>query len=423
MKKALTLVLAVLMLLSLFSVSAMAEAGKTQITFWHMYGDSSGINDVIADFNASQDEIEVVASYYSSHDDLLTKLQVTAAAGSTEKPNVILIDCVKVGPVDEIFPLVDLTDYIAAEDGLDFEDFYPVFQRFSKNAAGEIVSLHMASNCLVMYYNKALFEAAGLDPEVGPKNWDEIIEFGQKLTDADKGVWGYEPNFIRDPSNEGYSWEWQAQTMTAGGEIWNDDFTQIKFTENNAAVEALQFWHDCIYKYGITSMSPAENAFENGFVGMQVGGTWAGGSYAAALGDDLGVSVLYGKDGVAKTCAGGEHLMIVESDEEHEDASWKFISYMMSEKANAYICKQNGMCPTRASIAHSESFADVLKIPYIAVTDEMLANYAVTRCTRADYPQFSQIVHDYVQAVMYDTMSPEDAVAAMAADITSALGL
>ena len=131
MKKALTLVLAVLMLLSLFSVSAMAEAGKTQITFWHMYGDSSGINDVIADFNASQDEIEVVASYYSSHDDLLTKLQVTAAAGSTEKPNVILIDCVKVGPVYEIFPLVDLTDYIAAEDGLDFEDFYPVFQRFS----------------------------------------------------------------------------------------------------------------------------------------------------------------------------------------------------------------------------------------------------------------------------------------------------
>ena len=115
--------------------------------------------------------------------------------------------------------------------------------------------------------------------------------------------------------------------------------------------------------------------------------------------------------------------MIVESDKEHEDASWKFISYMMSEKANAYICKQNGMCPTRASIAHSESFADVLKIPYIAVTDEMLANYAVTRCTRADYPQFSQIVHDYVQAVMYDTMSPEDAVAAMAADITSALGL
>ena len=28
---------------------------------------------------------------------------------------------------------------------------------------------------------------------------------------------------------------------------------------------------------------------------------------------------------------------------EHEDASWKFISYMMSEKVNAYICKQNGM--------------------------------------------------------------------------------
>lgn len=423
MKKTLTLVLAVLMLIGMFSIPAVAEGEKIQLTFWHMYGDSSGINDEVAAFNASQDEVEVVASYYSSHDDLLTKLQVTAAAGSTEKPNVILIDCVKVGPVDEIFPLVDLTDYIAAEEGLEFEDYYPVFQRFSKNAEGEIVSLHMASNCLIMYYNKALFEAAGLDPEVGPQSWDEIIEFGQKLTDPDNGVWGYEPGFIRDPSNEGYSWEWQAQTMTAGGEIWNDDFTQIKFTETTAAVETLQFWHDCIYKYGITSMSPAENGFENGYVAMQVGGTWMGGSYTAALGDNLGVSVLYGKDGNAKTCAGGEHLMMVETDKEHEDASWKFIAYMMSEEPNAYICTQNGMCPTRASVAQSESFAEVLEIPYIAITDQMLANDAVTRCTRADYPQFSQIVHDYMQAVMYDTMSAEDAVAGMAADIISNLGL
>ena len=52
------------------------------------------------------------------------------------------------------------------------------------NTDGEIISLHGWSNCLILYYNKAMFEAAGLDPEAPPKNWDEIIEYGKKLTDA-----------------------------------------------------------------------------------------------------------------------------------------------------------------------------------------------------------------------------------------------
>lgn len=206
-KKALTLLLILSLLLGSFALSASAEGGKTQIALWHVYGDSTGLNDVVADFNASQDEIEVIASYYASHDDLLTKLQVTAASGSSERPDIILIDCVKVSAVNEIFPLVDLTPYLDQDDDLDFDDFYPVFQKFSMNTDGEIISLHGWSNCLILYYNKAMFEAAGLDPEAPPKNWDEIIEYGKKLTDADKGIWGFELGLVRDNSNEGYSWE------------------------------------------------------------------------------------------------------------------------------------------------------------------------------------------------------------------------
>ena len=348
---------------------------------------------------------------------------MTAAAGSTEKPNIVLIDCVKVSAVDEIFPLVDLTTFIEGENGLDFDDFFPVFQRFSKNTKGEIISLHGWSNCLLLYYNKALFREAGLDPEVAPKSWDEIVEYGKKLTSADKGIWGYELGLVRDNSNEGYSWEWQAATMTAGGQIWNDDYSQILFTENSAATEVLQFWHDCIHEYKISTMSPPENGFENGFVGMQVGGTWMSSSYTAALGDDLGVAVLYGKDGNAATCAGGEHLMMVTSDKEHEDASWKFLSFAFEPEYTSIIARRNGMCPTRASIVNSEYFVDVLATPAMAITFKMLNDYGVTRCTRSDYPTFSAIAYNYIQAVLYDTMTPEDAIAQFAAEVTSALGL
>ena len=41
-----------------------------------------------------------------------------------------------------------------------------------------------------MYWNKDLFEKAGLDPETPPATYDEWTEMAQKLTDPDSHVYG-----------------------------------------------------------------------------------------------------------------------------------------------------------------------------------------------------------------------------------------
>ena len=81
------------------------------------------------------------------------------------------------------------------------------------------------------------------------------------------------------------------------------------------------------------------------------------------------------------------------------------------------------MIPTRKSVAESPYFADILEIPYMKVTVEAVQNYGITRCTRSDYPTFSSIAYNYIQAVLYDTMTPEDAVEQFAAEVISTLGL
>ncbi|PNR95821.1 ABC transporter substrate-binding protein [Petrotoga olearia] len=47
----------------------------------------------------------------------------------------------------------------------------------------------------IMLYNKQIFEEAGLDPNVPPKTWDEIIEYSRIIKEK-TGLYGYQPNIV-----------------------------------------------------------------------------------------------------------------------------------------------------------------------------------------------------------------------------------
>lgn len=417
-RKSLSMLLALALLLSLGAAGASAEAGdKIELTFWEVYAPSTGMHDLVEQFNAQSQTIHVNTEYYATHEDLLQKIQVTAASGSGAIPNVVFYDCIKVAVADELLGCVDLTPYLQSDPDLNFDDFYPVYQTFSKAPDGRILSLHGWSNCLLLYYNKALFRAAGLDPDVYPKSWTEQIEYGRKLTDPAQGVWGLQPGFTIDNSPEGHSWEWQAQTVSAGGSIWNGDYSKLTFNQGSAAAEALQFYLDLIYQEGIATLSPPENGFQNGLVAMQIGGTWNSNEFTAALGDDLGVGVWYGKDRAAPN-VGGEHFMIIQSDQETEDACWEFIKYFFRPEVNVVIAQNNGQVPTTRTVAESEAYQQALQIPAIAANLESVP-FAITRAPRTDYPTFTEISNKYIELALYQELTPEEAIAQMYGELVA----
>jgi sn-glycerol 3-phosphate transport system substrate-binding protein len=49
---------------------------------------------------------------------------------------------------------------------------------------GNILSMPFNSSTPIMYYNKDVFQKAGLDPEVAPKTWKEIGDFTKKIVDS-----------------------------------------------------------------------------------------------------------------------------------------------------------------------------------------------------------------------------------------------
>ena len=80
---------------------------------------------------------------------------------------------------------------------------------------GRIYSVPFLAAVQALYYRKDMFQAAGLDPDKPPGNWDEFYADAQALTDQPKGVWGFE--FGTDSDASAYWWInflWQA-----GGEV------------------------------------------------------------------------------------------------------------------------------------------------------------------------------------------------------------
>jgi sn-glycerol 3-phosphate transport system substrate-binding protein len=66
----------------------------------------------------------------------------------------------------------------------------PVVGYYS-DADGNILSMPFNSSTPIMYYNKDVFEKAGLDPEVAPKTWAELGEMGKKIVDSGAAKCGF----------------------------------------------------------------------------------------------------------------------------------------------------------------------------------------------------------------------------------------
>ena len=105
---------------------------------------------------------------------------------------------------------------------------------------GHIYSLPFLAAVQALYYRKDMFQAAGLDPNKPPQNWNEFYADAQALTDQPKGVWGFE--FGTDADASAYWWInflWQA-----GGEVIKRDAKgqwQAAFN-TPAGVTALEFY-------------------------------------------------------------------------------------------------------------------------------------------------------------------------------------
>lgn len=333
--------------------SKQADSGKkVQIEYWHVAAESFGgatVKELVADFNKTHPNIEVVAKYNPDMYKGLTQ-NLQAAIASGKNPDVVQMGYSYLNYAAENFKYTDLNDAFKQAGDPKFmqDNFLPNVLELAQTDDGKQIGLPYSVSVPVLYYNPEIFAAAGLDPENPPKNWKEVAE-AAKVIKEKTGNMGF---FMQEYAD---NWTQQALIESNGGAMLKKvDGKTVAAFDTPEAAEAYQVIADMV-KDGSGLHATNEEGFQaylSGKLGMVCTTIGKRANFEKSAKFPVKAApfpVFEGKE--LKVPAGGNFLMIFSKDREKEKAAVEFIKYLESPEALAKWSTGTGYLPPRKGVA------------------------------------------------------------------------
>ncbi len=328
-----------------------APASVTKLTFWYALSGAQGkvIEAMVDKYNKSQSAAQVEVVFQGSYADIAQKL--TAAITAKTVPDVAQMGGAPT--LGESGAVVNVGDLMAAADKTAIYDGFWEYNKYK----GAIVSMPFNNSVPLLYYNKDLFKAAGLDPEKPPATWDELVTAAKALTkdtDGDGKIdqWGFN-------THTDTHWYFSAMVMQNGGKILSDDGKKVIYNSPEG-VEALQFWGDLVNKHKVMPANQHAQTAPD-FVAGKIGMAMRSSSTLTTLEKDakfaLGVAPLPCK----KVCSepiGGASLLVFKTTPEKQKAAWEFVKWMTNPANSVDLFVQTGYVPIHKSVISEKAMTD-----------------------------------------------------------------
>jgi len=337
-----------------------SEAGGETLNVWITWGDNPAQIQSLFNQYGEANGVEVVVNSPVDDD------KVIAALSGSEPPDVLVLS----GP-DNVSTwvtegLLEPLDDLAVANGIDLGDIYPAMLAQGKRG-DSLYALPWGSDTYGLYWNKDLFEEAGLDPEKPPQTLDELVEYADKLTKVDADGTITQIGFVPD-----FSWGHIEQYAPMFGGYWiSDDGTQV-LLDSQPVIDALKWQQQFYTKYDPEEVlrfvsstgdyASAENGFMAGKVAMTVDGEWmTGPNFIEGLKPDLWYGVApfpYPADHPerANTNTIGGTVAVIPSGVKDVDASAKLLAWMMSPEVVADEMVANFNLPSSKTAAEDPRF-------------------------------------------------------------------
>lgn len=415
MKKFLGIVLVLALLLSCMALPALAEE-PLQLTMYfpvNVGGDAAKLIDqMTADFNAENPDIQVQSVYTGNYDDTVTAIQTAIQGGNA--PDLFVSLATQRFTMADTKMAMPLDDLIAADpEGQAFiDDFIDGFM-LDSYVDGSIYSIPFQRSTMVMFYNKDAFAEVGLDPEAPPKNWDEMVEYAQKLTNENRYGVGIALN---SGSAQWAFTGFSLQNCTNGVGLMSADGKEVYFnTPEN--IEALQLWLDLQNKYkcmapGIVQWTDLPTQFLAGEVAMIYHTTGNLTNIKNNATFDFGVCFLPAGRQYGAPTGGGNFYITNGISEERQKAAWEFIKFCCSTERAAQWSIDTGYVATRESCYETQLLKDYYEsFPEALVAYQQLP-YAQPELTTYSAAEMWRILNDNIQAAVTGEMTAAEALEA-----------
>lgn len=365
------------------------------------------VDGLVADFEKQHPDIDVTAIYAGNYND--TRVKALAAMKTDNPPQLSVmfsIDLHELRDLDVIVPFDDVVENDADKAWLN--GFYPTLMENSQ-ADGKTWGIPFQRSTIVMYYNKDLFKAAGLNPEQPPKTWAELVEVGKKLTKSDGSQWG-----LMIPSTGYPYWMFGALCKQNGQILMNQAGTETYFNKP-AVIEALSFWQSLGAEHKIMPKGTIEwGTLRQNFLEQKTAIMWnSTGNLTAVKNNaafDFGVAMLPKQKNYGSPTGGGNFYLFKNSTPEQKTAAMKLIKFMTSpENAAKWSIDTGYMAVSQAAYETPALQQYVNDFPPAAVARDQL-QHATAELSTHQAGRVRKLLDDAIQATLTEQKSAADAL-------------
>jgi multiple sugar transport system substrate-binding protein len=395
-----------------------ADAGSADITVWHGYTDveAKALTKLGAEWNAAHPKATVNLVFDGGNDGVLQKTVAGFTSGSF--PDVAYEYGSSAATLARQPKLVDLGSRVKSP-AFDWNDFFPA-ERAASTVNGTVVGVPALVDNLSLVYNQALFQKAGIAAPDANWSWDDFRTAAAKLTDPATKNYGWA--YVNDGS-EDTVWRYLALLWQAGGDLLTPDNTKPAF-DSPAGLTAL----NQLKAMAVTDKSVYLdsgngnylNLFNSGKIAMLWTGPWDLSSINAGV--HYGVTLLPGYNGDHQTVSGPDLYLLFDNSKTRTDASWQFVSWLVSPAVHLQFAIDTGDLPVRQSETRQAGYQKFLaRYPGNKVFVQNLGNVKHVRPNIPTYAQVSTAIGQMVQSVLIGQADPQPALDSARDEVTSAL--
>ena len=351
--------------------------GPVHITFWHTM--TNTLEDTLVAltdlYNASQDRVVVELQNQNGYSEVIDKY---LQSSQDDRPDIVQMPEYMVQQMADTNSVIPIGACIQTE-GFDITPYLPrVLLEYQTGGIQWSMPFNVSGP--VLYYNRKMFEAAGLDPDQPPITLDQMREYSQKIVDAKAATYGWALDTGVDSGGGWFLEQWFARLGVPYSD--NDNgrtarSTQV-YLDRPESVELMTFMQqmvhdglavnvgdnpssqDVLLKLADPSQPAAMGITTSAGLGTVISVTNAG-QIPGITSDDIGVGPMPGPSDTPSALVGGASLYIVaEQGDAEAAAAWDYIKFLTSAQVQSQWAAQTGYVPVRQDATELDPYRQIV---------------------------------------------------------------